>query len=223
MKKYIIKNADGSKQTVMRAIHESREEAGRELMRYLSYHNENWDVDSHLSPFDFILEEVECGDINGVITDFNKARKALGIKPNADFYVVKRKHSEKVTHLENAARLAHLENAARLALLGNVARLVTDINPKHLEALIALNKLFTIAQAWNKEDGFVPDFSDWNQDKWFPWFTYDKDAAKFVFVRSGNTPTYAYASIGSRLCFKTSERAEQFGKQFADLYNKVFL
>ena len=60
MKKYIIKYADGSEQTVMRAVHNSRKEAGRELMRYLSYHNESWDVDNHLSPFDFILEEVEC-------------------------------------------------------------------------------------------------------------------------------------------------------------------
>lgn len=214
MKKYIIKNADGSEQTVMRAIYNSRKEAGRVLMRYLSYNNESRDVDSHLSPFDFILEEVECGDINEVITDFESARKALGGKPNADFYVVKRKHSEKV---------ANLEDAARLALLGNVARLVTDINPKHLKALIALNKLFTIAEAWNKEDGFVPDFSDSEQDKGFPWFEYHENVAKFVCIRAGNAPTFAYASVGSRLCFKTPERAEQFGKQFVDLYNKVFL
>lgn len=60
MKKYIIKYEGGSEQTVMQAVHESRKEAGRVLMRYLSYHNENWDVDSHLSPFDFKLEEVEC-------------------------------------------------------------------------------------------------------------------------------------------------------------------
>lgn len=210
MKKYIIKNADGSEQTVMQAVHESREEAGRVLMRYLSYHNENWDVDNHLSPFDFILEEVECGDINEVITDFESARKTLGGKPNADFYVVKRKHSEKVAHLED------------------VARLVTDINPKHIEALIALNKLFTIAQAWNKEDGFVSDFSDWEQDKWFPRFRYDDDAAGFVYVDAQYTSTHytltnVAAYINSRLCFKTSARATQFGKQFAELYNKVFL
>ena len=36
-------------------------------------------------------------------------------------------------------------------------------------------------------------------------------------------PLNAYAYLGSRLCFKSSARAEQFGKQFADLYNKVFL
>lgn len=205
MKKYIIKYADGSEQTVMQAVHESRKEAGRELMRYLSYHNENWDVDNYLSPFDFTLEEVECNEVNEVITDFESARKALGGKPNADFYVVKRKLSGKV------------------AQFVDVTRLVTDINPKHIKALIALNKLFTIAQAWNKEDGFVPNFSDWNQNKWFPWFKYDDDAAGFVCADTNNAPSVAAASFGSRLCFKSSTRAAQFGKQFADLYNKIFL
>ena len=194
MKKYIIKNADGSEQTVMRAIHNSRKEAGRELMRYLSYHNGSWDTDNYLSPFDFTLEEVECPQVNEVITDFKRARKALGLKPNTCYNLPE-----------------------------HVPKFVSDINPKHIEALIALNKLFTIAEAWNKEDGFVPDFSDLNQGKWFPWFKYDKDAAEFVFADTNDGPTPAYAYFGSRLYFKSLERATQFGKQFAELYNKVFL
>lgn len=199
MKKYIIKNADGSEQTVMQAVHESREEAGRVLMRYLSYHNENWDVDNHLSPFDFVLEEVERPQVNEVVTDFKRARKALGLKPNTCYN-----------------------------LSEHVPKFVSDINPKHIEALIALNKLFTIAEAWNKEDGFVSDFSDWEQDKWFPRFKYDEDAAGFVcadvqYMSTHYTLTNVAAYINSRLCFKTSERAAQFGKLFVDLYNKVFL
>lgn len=194
MKKYIIKNADGSEQTVMQAVHESREEAGRVLMRYLSYHNENWDVDNHLSPFDFVLEEVERPQVNEVVTDFKRARKALGLKPNTCYN-----------------------------LSEHVPKFVSDINPKHIEALIALNKLFTIAEAWNKEDGFVSDFSDWEQDKWFPRFKYDEDAAGFVCASTASTPADAYPPFGSLLCFKTSERAAQFGKLFAELYNKVFL
>lgn len=210
MKKYVIKNADGSEQTVMRAVHNSRREAGRELMRYLSYRNENWDVDNYLSPFDFILEEVDSKDGNEIITDFNSARKTLGGKPNTDFYVVKRKLSGKVAQFKD------------------VARLVTDINPKHIKALIALNELFTIAEAWNKEDGFFPNFSDWEQDKWYPRFRYDDAAAGFVcadvhYTSTHYTPTNVAAYINSRLCFNTSERAEQFGRQFADLYNKIFL
>ena len=207
MKKYIIKNADGSEQSEMQAIHESRKEAGETLMDYICDHNEDLDVDDddYLSPFDFALEEVECKEVNEVITDFESARKALGGKPNADFTVSKKILSGNVVHLND------------------VARLITDINPKHIKALIALNELFTIAQAWNKEDGFVPDFSDWNQDKWFPWFKYDMDAAGFVFAYTYDTPSGAYANIGSRLCFKSSARAAQFGKQFIDLWNDVLL
>ena len=207
MKKYIIKNADGSEQSEMQAIHKSRKEAGETLMDYICNHNEDLDVDDddYLSPFDFVLEEVECKEVNEVITDFDSARKALGGKPNADFTIAKKILSGNAVELED------------------VARLVTDINPKHIEALIALNELFTIAQAWNKEDGFVPDFSDWEQNKWFPWFMYDKDAAGFVFADTLNAPTNAPANLGSRLCFKSSARAAQFGKQFTDLFNKVFL
>ena len=207
MKRYIIKNADGSEQSEMQDIHKSRKEAGETLMDYICDHNEDLDVDDddYLSAFDFVLEEVECKEVNEVITDFESARKALGGKPNTDFTVSKKILSGNVVQLND------------------VARLVTDINPKHIEALIALNKLFTIAQAWNKEDGFVPYFSDWEQNKWFPWFVYDKDAAGFVFADTLNAPTNAPANFGSRLCFKSSTRAAQFGKQFADLYNKVFL
>lgn len=200
MKKYVIKNADGSEQTVMRAIHNSRKEAGRELMRYLSYRNDNWGVDNYLSPFDFILEEVEYSEVTEDITDFESARKALGLESNVDF-----------------------ELLGRFDKFDSIVKLISDINPMHIEALIALNELFTIAQAWNKKDSFVPDFSDWKQDKWFPWFKYDEDTARFVCVDTIYTPTNMFAYFGSRLCFKTSERAEQFGKQFDDLYNEVFL
>lgn len=207
MKKYIIKYVDGRECSELKSSYKSRNEASDALMDYICDHNEDLDVDddNYLSPFDFVLEEVECKDVNEVITSFDSARKALGIKPNVDFYVVKRKHSEKVANLED------------------VAKLVTDINPKHLKALIALNKLFTIAEAWNKEDGFVPDYSDCHQDKWFPWFRYDKNAAGFVYAGTCNAPSGAGVTFGSRLCFKTLARAKQFGKQFENLYNKVFL
>lgn len=209
MKKYVIKNADGSEQHVMEAVHASSKEAGETLWDYLLDHNDGGALcrydEGWVSPFDFIIEEEECKDVSEVITDFESARKALGLKPNDGLAVTQR-----------------LVGGGAISLK-DVAQFIDEINPKHLDALIALNKLFTIAQAWNKEDGFVPDFSDWNQDKWFPWFVYDKDAAGFEYAHAYSTPTYADANVGSRLCFKSSARAAQFGKQFADLYNKVFL
>lgn len=97
------------------------------------------------------------------------------------------------------------------------------VSTQHYEALIALNKLFLIAEAWNKIDGFVPDFSNSNQWKYYPWFTYKEKSAMFVYAGTHTAPSDAFASIGSRLCFKTEKRAEQFGRQFIDLWNKVLL
>lgn len=209
MKKYVIKNADGSEQHVMEAVHGSREEAGETLWDYLLDHNDGGALcrydEGWVSPFDFIIEEVECKDVNEVITDFESARKALGLKPNDGLTVTQR-----------------LVGGGAISLK-DVAHLVADINPKHIDALIALNKLFTLAEAWNKEDGFVPDFSDWKQEKYFPWFKYNKDSAGFVFSHMFYATTDQNMNLGSRLCFKSNARAAQFAKQFIDLYNKVFL
>ena len=193
MKKYIVKYKESGK---VFGEYNSRKEASDILMEYIYYFNDCSDGD-YISPFDFTLEEAECKEVSKVITDFETARKVLGIKPLEGIIVSKR--------------------------LEGVERLVREINPKHIEALIALNELFTIAQAWNKADGFVPDFSNWKQNKWYPWFKYDKDAAGFVSANTDSAPTTADATIGSRLCFKSSARADQFGKQFENLYNKVFL
>ena len=207
MKQLIIKYADGNEQDLMVATHRTRKKAGEELMEYINNHNEGLDVDddSYLTPFDFMLEEVEVTEVNEIITDFEAAREHLGGKPNLDFTVAQRMVSRNKVRLKD------------------VTRLVNDLNPSHIEALIALNELFTIAQAWNKEDGFVPDFSDGNQSKHYPWFVYEKDAAGFIYAYTNSTATYAHANFGTRLCFKSRSRAEQFGKQFAHLYNKFLL
>ena len=177
MKKYrVIQKGNGA----IFGEFETRGQAAKEIMKYLNGLNDGGVV--ILSPFDF--EEIEF-DVNEVITDFETARKALGIKPNDDLY--------------------------------DASRLVNEINPKHIETLITLNRLYTIAEAWNKEDGFVLDNCYLEQEKWFPHFKYDKDADVLVFEGSYKT------DLGTLLCFKTRERAEQFGKQFIELYNKVFL
>lgn len=93
----------------------------------------------------------------------------------------------------------------------------------HQKALIALEKLIVIAEAWNKQDGFVPDLSNGNQEKRFPWFVYDDKAAGFVYDESYRISICSDSGFGSRLCFKSSERADQFGKQFIGLWNDFLL
>lgn len=195
MKKYIIRYANGSECPEIKDKFNSYKEAGEALIDYICDHNEDLNVDDndYLSPFDFILEEVECKEVNEVITDFKSAKKAIA----ADFYLSTDK--------------------SKLA-----SSLMNDINPKYVEALIALNKLFTIAEAWNKEDGFVPDFSDVDQYKWYPSFIYDKHIARYIYYRSSHAIKHTTSSSGTQLCFKTPERAEQFGKQFIDIYNEIF-
>ena len=200
MKKYVVKYKEGGE---VFCVYASPEEASLKVVEYINDSNDNLEGD-YVSPFDFVLEEVECKEVNEVITDFETARKFLGIKPNDEFTVVRKKHSESDIQFDD------------------VESLVDDINPKHIEALIALNKLFTIADAWNKEDGFVPDFSDYKQQKWFPLFDYTTDAG-FVYATTSYITSHATVPLSPRLYFKTRERATQLGEQLADLYNKVFL
>ena len=204
MKQYILKQI-GNNEPIGK--YSNKADAVDDMDTIIADHNEDLDSDDDgfLTPFDFTLEVVECQDVNETITNFDEARAFLGGKPNNDYTVSKKVLSG---------------NCVQLA---DVTHLVQDVNPKHIKALIALNELFTIAQAWNKADDFVPDFSNSMQDKWFPWFVYDKGVAGFVYAATNPTPSATAAYIGSRLCFKTRNRAIQFGKQFVGLYNQVFL
>lgn len=204
MKKYLVTN---KKTQEICGKFDSKSEAADEMLGFIEEHNEDVDSDDeeYLTPFDFTLEEIESKEINEVVTTYEEAREYLGGKPNADFTVAKKILSG--NHVK----------------LDDVANLVSEVNPKHIKALIAYNRLCTIAQAWNKADGFEPDFSNTSQYKYFPWFEYSMDAAGFVYAFTATAATYAAANFGSRLCFMTRERAEQFGKQFIDLWNDVFL
>ena len=190
MRKYIIKKADGSKQTDMPAAHDTKRKAIETLMQYVECHNACLCDANLISPCDYKIETVDLKVIE-IIPDFEAARKRLSDTNNA-------------------------------FTINNICTFANEINVKHLNALIALNRLFTIAEAWNKEDGFVPDFSDISQNKWFPLFKYNKNATRFVCVDTGNMLT-SCSGFGPRICFKSHLRAKQFGEKFEELYNKVFL
>ena len=196
MKKYIVTFKRSGK---VWGEYASKEEASEKLMRNIRIYNTNLgSKGDYLSRFDFLIEEVECKEVNEAITDFDSAIKYLVGNTNDDFIVDKERFSKSVVKIKKAEML------------------IKELNPKHIEVLIAVNRLLTIAEAWNKADGFAPDFFDMEQDKWYPTFEYYKEKG-LVFHR---TVTKVF---GSKLCFKTSERAEQFGKKFVELYNKVFL
>ena len=148
----------------------------------------------YLNVFDFTLEEIDAAEhIDNGIINFDAACEYL-----------------------------HLGASEISPFVGKqITNLVEVINPAHVEALSALNKLFTIAEAWNKQDGFVPDFGKANQEKYVPVFYYDSETRLFSYVDVRVATAFSY--IGARLCFKSRERAAQFGNMFLSLYNDVFL
>lgn len=207
MKIYVIKNADGSEQPYITAVHKTRQSAGMELMRFINDYNDGLpeDSDSYLNPFDFMVEEREVPNVNEVITDFRMACTYLSLKPSMDLSVIRKKEGEHALYL------------------GDVTRLVQNINLSNTRALIALNELLTIAQAWNQEDGFgMDDLTNPNVKKYFPIFSYDNYKGYFNFLTTDYTYKLVYSGFGFHLCFKSQLRAEQFGTQFAHLFNEVF-
>lgn len=190
MKRFIIKNADGTQQYVMPAVHNTRKKAEETLMDYI--HSRNKFTEEYLSLFDFIIEVEEIedhADLNKLIQNFKQAKQIIG---SSEFVLAKK-----------SLRFSDVE-----------------LNIKHMGSLIALNQLFTIAQAWNKLDCFTPEQY---QEKWSPWFKYNKNTERFVYECTTYCPVSSNAIFGLRVCFKSRERAEQFGTQFIDLYNQIFL
>lgn len=200
MKKFQLKN---TATTTTVGIYDTKAEAIKAMdCLIFKTNSENGQTEEEgLSPFDFTLETIDV-DVEEAIDSFDAACNYLNFKPGTTFHVI------------NSLITLDSEDQQCYDILFKY------INPHHLKAIAALNQLFTIAEAWNKEDGFTPDFSDSEQEKWFPWFAYNKNAAGFVCA--GTNYTDAFAGFGYRLCFKSSERAKQFGKRFTHLYNEVF-
>lgn len=128
---------------------------------------------------------------------------------------------EQVEEFEQADEIPDFKAACRYLGIRDEVEMIGLL--KHTKASEAFYKLSVIAEAWNKMDEFVPDFSDREQHKYFPWFRYDDKSAGFVCSGSIDSAATTYAFFGFRLCFKTSKRAKQFGKQFTDSYNQMFL
>jgi len=103
-------------------------------------------------------------------------------------------------------------------LLEDTHRLYLHTTGKHMSKLSALNQLMILAEAWNNFDGFNPDWKDTNQCKYCPLFEFIN--GKFEFARVSLVRFLSDTHISS-FSFKTKERAEQFGKQFIDLFRIV--
>ena len=80
---------------------------------------------------------------------------------------------------------------------------------------VAYRKIKLIAKAFN--EGWVPDWTNSNQYKYYPWFVMGSPSgvgfSSYVYAFWD-----AYSSVGSRLCFKSGELAKHVGQLFIDDY-----
>ena len=85
---------------------------------------------------------------------------------------------------------------------------------------IAYVKLKLIAKALN--EGWTPDWSNGEWDKWYPWFKMDdsSSAGRFSFIVAD--AQLSGSAVGSRLCFKSKDLATYAGTQFLDIYKDFF-
>lgn len=132
--------------------------------------------------------------------------------------------NEQIKSFEDAIRFLGIDEVDNVEHLFYAQGFLDSILASDEDIIRKINayaKLITIATAWNKIDGFVAYWEDTSQYKYSPWFEYSRDAAGFVCTNTLSTATVASANYGSRLCFKTRERAKQFGEQFIDLWNDL--
>jgi hypothetical protein len=95
---------------------------------------------------------------------------------------------------------------------------VSGILEEFAKPIIAAYKLLIIYKAINNE--WKPDWSNWDQYKYYPWF--EVLSSGFGFSYSTYGYVNARTGVGSRLCFESEEKAKYAGNQFLQLY-KDFL
>lgn len=93
------------------------------------------------------------------------------------------------------------------------SNLPTDMR-KHFEAQY---KMIVIAEALN--EGWIPDWDNHNEYKYYPWF--EMSPSSFAFCASHCDDADACAGSGSRLKFRTRELAEYAAKQFIDIWKDI--
>lgn len=85
--------------------------------------------------------------------------------------------------------------------------------------VIAVYKLMVVFKAIN--NGWRPDWSNWNQYKYYPWFAVLSSGFGFSASDFGYGDTIT--DVSSRLCTDSSEKALYVAKQFEELYKDYML
>jgi len=95
---------------------------------------------------------------------------------------------------------------------------------KKVEDLTADEKAYQqiklIASALN--EGWVPDWKDYDQWKYYPWFDMDESSSPGRFSFYCSDDLGSLSTVGSRLCFKSRELCRYAAETFLEIYREFF-
>ena len=118
-------------------------------------------------------------------------------------------------------KVKSFEDACKVLDITPSVPVVTGIPEKYQKPLIANYQLMVIAEALN--EGWTPDWSNGEWDKWYPWFNMDNSSSAVRFSFSAADLQRSVSGVGSRLYFKSEELADYAGTQFLELYRELFV
>ena len=118
-------------------------------------------------------------------------------------------------------KVKSFEDACKVLDITPSVPVVTGIPEKYQKPLIANYQLMVIAEALN--EGWTPDWSNGEWDKWYPWFNMDNSSSAGRFSFGVAAFRGSVSAVGSRLCFKSEELADYAGTQFLELYRELFV
>ena len=118
-------------------------------------------------------------------------------------------------------KVKSFEDACKVLDITPSVPVVTGIPEKYQKPLIANYQLMVIAEALN--EGWTPDWSNGEWDKWHPWFDMDDSSSAGRFSLRGAVIRLSFSPVGSRLCFASEALAEYAGTQFLELYRELFV
>ena len=93
----------------------------------------------------------------------------------------------------------------------------TNIGINNTRQYINMYKLDIIIRAIN--NGWIPDFSNCNQTKWYPYFTTDNNGVGTYCSTYYNNNNNRFLPLA--LYLESDEKAKYVGKTFTDLYNEL--
>lgn len=127
-------------------------------------------------------------------------------------------------------------NSDELMLSPTLSDNTPDIVRKRIKQLNAATKLSVCMMAWNKQDEFNPaEMASYYQKDvgYTPYFNY-KDGrllssgiassgsfTGLVNAIANSAAAYPIVSVGLRLCFKSRDRAVEFGEVFIETFNEL--